>query len=686
MRRPILIALLLRASLLWAAFGVPDAQWSNLVLSPGTTTGGGSLDGVVDAPGDPGTELRVTIDPTVSGSPNYGYTTVFTGLGGMAGDRWEINLANNDTTPFRVQLIAWTNGWQFAQSGIFSGVLQQGGSTNLEWNLSAATSIEAVGLMVFADATELSAPEPVVQIVSGPLPPLWVVDGTLYRDGAAYRALGMNYFDLFLSMVEVPEPTAPDFRTLEGLRFLGEQGVPFVRFSACGFWPVNWNLYFTDKAEWFRRMDLVVSTAEEVGVGLIPSLFWRYETYPNLVDEYLNAWGDSSSQTRQFMTNYVHEVVGRYKDSPAIWGWEFCNELNLYCDLPNWADYVPPTNEWAGVTGKVTEVTLENKMTYAIAQSAFEAFAQEVRKLDPHRFITTGNGFARPTAWNNAVNNSWTTDTYSQALEAFGWMAPTGSIDMASFHVYIDQYNDPYAGSSGVADILLRYRQFCDLRGQAMFIGEYSHYYANSGFVPGTAAERTNEEALVQTIVDSGADLAAYWVFDYHYGEQVQGVDGIPTPTNDFRWITDLVLEYDAKMRGETPRSPAGVPLGWFDGFGIAPNGSATWAETEILDPNANGLATWRDYYAGTHPVAPNPGFVFTGFQTSENNPVSLSWWGGTNGLTTPYLIESTTNLVDSASWQPAGNKPREPGTNTWIATSPDASPHRCYRVRAIPE
>ena len=34
------------------------------------------------------------------------------------------------------------------------------------------------------------------------------------------------------------------------------------------------------------------------------------------------------------MRRYTEEVVRRYKDSPAIWGWEFGNEYNLAADLP----------------------------------------------------------------------------------------------------------------------------------------------------------------------------------------------------------------------------------------------------------------------------------------------------------------------------------------------------------------
>jgi endo-1,4-beta-mannosidase len=35
------------------------------------------------------------------------------------------------------------------------------------------------------------------------------------------------------------------------------------------------------------------------------------------------------------MRAYVRDVVERYKDSPAVWGWEFGNEYNIPTDLPD---------------------------------------------------------------------------------------------------------------------------------------------------------------------------------------------------------------------------------------------------------------------------------------------------------------------------------------------------------------
>jgi hypothetical protein len=444
-------------------------------------------------------------------------------------------------------------------------------------------------------------------------PGLTVVDGTLYKDGASYRAVGVNYCDLFQSMIHFPEYTGQTtYRTIDGLNYLGQQKIPFVRFWACGFWPSDWDLYFQDKDEWFSRMDLLVATAEQANVGLIPSLFWRTETIPELMGEYREAWGDPTSLTRQFMVTYTQEFVTRYKDSPAIWGWEFANEFNLPCNLPNWDLFLGTVILSRGVVGPATEVDIRNKMTYEIAESVFHAFSQEVRKLDTHRFITTGSSNPRKASWNNWYDNSWTADNYDQAKEAFGWMQPPASIDMASLHFYTKDDPDDemeYAGAYGAADVLARYREFCDDQNQAMFIGEYSSFYDGAGDLD---SQRATEEELLSKIVTSGADLTAQWVFDYTYNRTTVG---IIREDNDYTWVLDKIRKYDAKARDEVAYSLSGVPLDWFGQYWIAPTGNMTIADLEALDPDGDGFSTGDEYYNGTNPTTFDQPDMLTGDQ-----------------------------------------------------------------------
>src|SRR5262245_51426923 len=149
-------------------------------------------------------------------------------------------------------------------------------------------------------------------------------DGTLLRNGSPYRGVGVNYTDAFLRPLRHPgdESYRDDFRKL------GENNIPFARIAACGYPASDYQLYFQDKEKYFKLLDGVVQAAEESNVGLIANLFWVSYTVPDLVGEPRDQWGNAQSKTRQFMRTYTREVVSRYVNSPAIWGWEFGNEYN----------------------------------------------------------------------------------------------------------------------------------------------------------------------------------------------------------------------------------------------------------------------------------------------------------------------------------------------------------------------
>lgn len=376
------------------------------------------------------------------------------------------------------------------------------------------------------------------EIIKTPQHGLIVRDGRLYKNDAVYRGIGVNYCDLFQERIHNPQQQ----RTLIGLRRLGERGIPFVRFWACGFWPKDWNLYFQDKDEWFRRLDEVVQTAEHADVGLIPSLFWRTETYPDLFDEFDDAWADPNSQTRQFMSNYTAEVVIRYKDSLAIWGWEFANELNLRCDLPNGWQML--ANRRSGA-GKNRGQHARNLMTYEIAAEAFVAFAKEVRRHDPHRLITTGNSRPRESAWHNATEKKWTLDNAEQAFEVFGWMSPE-PIDTVSIHFYPPADREPvYARVEGIEAVIGRYRAFARRLGQPLFVGEFAAAGHESKRTLSMEQFRNLQTEILDAFLEHRVDLAAHWVFDYTADREGPG---LVRPGNEYVWILDQLVRYNRRI------------------------------------------------------------------------------------------------------------------------------------------
>jgi hypothetical protein len=213
-------------------------------------------------------------------------------------------------------------------------------------------------------------------------------DGTLLRNGVPYRGVGVNYTDAFLRPLRDPgdESYRDDFRKLAA------NHIPFARITACGFSANDYQLYLQDKENYFKLLDGVVHAAEESNVGLIADLFWKSYVVPDLVGEPRGRWGNAQSKTRQFMRTYIHEVVSRYVNSPAIWGWEFGNEYNLSLDSPDAWRNLPPVNPRLGRTRSRGP---DDSFTTEIFTSALSDFARTVREIDGHRMLLTGNSLTR---------------------------------------------------------------------------------------------------------------------------------------------------------------------------------------------------------------------------------------------------------------------------------------------------
>jgi len=217
-------------------------------------------------------------------------------------------------------------------------------------------------------------------------------DGMLLRNGVPYRGVGVNYTDAFWRPLRHPgdESYRDDFRKLAA------NHIPFARMVACGYGPTDYQLYFQDKEKYFKVLDGVVQAAEEANVGLIANLFFGYYVVPDLVGESSNQWGSPQSKTRQFMRTYIGEVVSRYVNSPAIWGWEFGSEYNLSLDNPDAWRILPPVNPSLGTTKSRGP---GDTLTTEIYSNALSDFARTVREIDHHRMLLTGNSIPRFSAY-----------------------------------------------------------------------------------------------------------------------------------------------------------------------------------------------------------------------------------------------------------------------------------------------
>jgi len=349
-------------------------------------------------------------------------------------------------------------------------------------------------------------------------------DGSLLKGGVPYRGFGINFFSAFSRTLEDPNDTT--YR--EGFVELATRNIPFVRFMACGFWPVDWQLYLEDREEYFKRLDDVVRAAEETGIGLIPSLFWYPASVSDVVGEPRNRWGDTASKTHQFMRDYVREIVTRYRGSPAIWIWEFGNEFSLDCDLPNAPEHRPKVVPQLGANGPRSE---KDDLTHDMVATAVRAFAEEVRKYDPVRPIAAGHSLPRPSAEHQRYERTWVSDSREEFQKNLIESNPDPN-NVVSIHVYPHARKNRFGQEdTSYLELLNPTQEACKEASKALFVGEFGP----EGSDP--VQDRRELDRQIAAIELSEVPLAALWVYDLPNQEEKHSI----TPTNARRYMLDLL-------------------------------------------------------------------------------------------------------------------------------------------------
>ncbi|MBA3962026.1 MAG: cellulase family glycosylhydrolase [Chthoniobacterales bacterium] len=343
---------------------------------------------------------------------------------------------------------------------------------------------------------------------------LYVTDGVLMRKGKPYLGIGANYNSLFGQLLKDKDNNS----SLAKLAELAKAGIPFVRFRACGFGPENQQLYLQDRAEYFRRMDQVVRAAEQNNIGLIPSLFWRLATVSETLGESRDQLGNPNSKSNQFIRQYTKEIVGRYNDSPAIWGWEFGNEANLGVDLHK-------GGRRSGILGGAN-----SELSSAQLRVPFTTFAQTVRSIDPSRIIDTGTTRSRPAAWHMARGQNGS-DNAEQSFSALLTLTPD-PIDVISVHVY-EKAKGTYPGANSIAGILSDLNRSAAAARKPLFLGEFP------------TREPAQAQEFIQAIEAARVPLSAFWVFDLPAQEATMNVSF----TNQRAFVFDMIAKANQALQ-----------------------------------------------------------------------------------------------------------------------------------------
>lgn len=345
----------------------------------------------------------------------------------------------------------------------------------MSWPTSAVL-LSLVGLATAQGPT-------VVGLTAGP-------EGTVLKDGKPFRGIGVNYIEPFLRLLD--DPT--DMSCEQGFATLHRYSIPFVRMVGSGWGGAGMALYRTDPAEYFRRLDRVIAAAERHQVGIIFSMFWTHWPLELAGERGLHLWNTPGTASHTLMCRYIQEVVERYRSSPAIWVWEFGNELNLSVDLPNAAEF---------------GIQPEDRFTHAEMRKLLVEFATQVRRHDPTRLIDSGGTAPRASAWHQMTELSWTPDSPEDWCRMLMDDTPD-PLNLVSVHSYGE---DDLALMPLIAVTAKR-------MGKPLLIGEFG--------VPGPRDESSERlfRAQLAAIEENGVALAAAWEFDTRIRSEWNIVEG----------------------------------------------------------------------------------------------------------------------------------------------------------------
>ena len=364
-------------------------------------------------------------------------------------------------------------------------------------------------------------------------------DGTLMHNNKVYRGIGVNYFDAFSrDILSEQYKKTENLSYQDGFDYLSANKIPFIRFSVNGYWPSEWQLYLKNKQLYFEQLDKFVKSAEQHNIGLIPSFFWNAITISDLVGEHKNQWGNPNSKTIAFMKGYTAEIIQRYKNSPAIWGWEFGNEVNGSIDMldqaKNYRPQVSPTQ------GTPTTRTIDDAFTTDDLVVALNNFAETVRKYDKNRIIMSGNSIFPSNAYHRYKFKSWSQDSTEDHKKMLIIQNPADYV--LTTHIYPDEELKYFNGDSTFAQIIAVEKAAAIEVKKPLFVGEFG-----APIDLGETIEKKKFNELLSAILDNQVPLASLWVFDFSYQNSTWNV----TPTNARKYQLDAVIKANDIIRSQ---------------------------------------------------------------------------------------------------------------------------------------
>lgn len=340
-------------------------------------------------------------------------------------------------------------------------------------------------------------------------------NAVMMHNGKPFHGIGVNYFNMVLSIFARGWDIEP---TLSAMETLKRYDCKVIRFAVLPFYAEEF-IYYEDTQNFWSALDAVVKKAEELGIGLLPSLFWTYAVNDYFDEPYQSAFFDPESKTVQFTRKFTEEFVRRYCGSEAIYGWEYSNERVLGSDFPDSSHFRAPC-AWS----KRKARDERDRVTLDGLEKMYQIFAETVAANDPYkRIISTGDTNPRETSYNQYKRGVWEKDTHEEHEWVLDKINPRG-ITVLSQHQYsYGELIDPGETTYPLLDYFNTWKTFfaylmemSKKRGISTYAGEigYSHVHPeNYGRIQVSDVVNTFREAA-RAQRETGLPLILFWNYD----------------------------------------------------------------------------------------------------------------------------------------------------------------------------
>lgn len=376
--------------------------------------------------------------------------------------------------------------------------------------------------------------------------------GRIKLDGDYYRGIGVNYYDAFLRRLSNNSDTS--YRA--GLKKLGDHDIPFVRMTVTPYWPSQLKPYirvsngkYAFNVTFLNYLDDFMNHARKNDVGVVMSLFWHEIIIPDLVGEPISKWGTPNSETRKCMADLTKQIVGRYKDHKATWGWEFGNEMNLKVNLPS------PKFSINTKLGTPSSRSSADYIDSKIMNSALVGFLNAVRSIDATGFVSSGNTVPRPGAHHLHSTGNWGQDTKAnwrnRLLNETPAAYKTTSVHTYPKFFFTERSNNPKNYFADQQQSYLQWLRFIAQSARnndrALFIGEFGARDGSFTLKGGKkqtlslADQKEYMNQLLDAFAIEAIPLAAVWVYDRKNVSDLHNM----TFDNSRAWVLQRIKAYN---------------------------------------------------------------------------------------------------------------------------------------------